>query len=96
MMDPAFTLNEARDVALRDLLGAAAMACVHLAALRSGAMSADAVADDAAEWLEAKLSIAAENLRALHGGGAPRWLTMADAEAIRAGLAAAEAKAAEG
>ncbi|MFN6954844.1 MAG: hypothetical protein ACK4PG_08620 [Acetobacteraceae bacterium] len=88
-----FTLSEARDAALRDLLGAVAVACCHLAALRSDATLGDAMADDAAEWLEAKLSIAAEHVRALHDGHAPRWLTMADADTIRAGLAiAAEAK----
>lgn len=83
-----FVLTEARDVALRDLLGAVAVACVHLAALRSDAVIGDAMADDAAEWIEAKLFTAAEHVRALHNGHAPRWLTMADADAIRAGLAA--------
>jgi hypothetical protein len=87
------TLNEARDVALRDLLGAAAAVSVHLAALRSDAVLGDAMADDAAAWLQEKLSIAAEHLRALHDGRPPRWLTLADADTLRAGLAvAAEAK----
>lgn len=80
------TLSEARDVALRDLLGAVAAVCCHLAALRSDAVLGDAMADDAAEWLEAKLSIAAEHVRALHDGHAPRWLTLVDTDTVRAGL----------
>jgi hypothetical protein len=79
-------LTDARDAALDELRGAAAVACTFLLALRV-AEDHGASADEGSAWLETKISDALENLAALTEGRPARWRTLYSADAIRVGLA---------